>query len=177
MVEGREAMAWGRDQDHRFIAPFGGLHRMGVFGVADHAEVDGALFDHAVDFVRMCQLVVQVGGGALACELFLQRWEVRESHRIDRCDDDVAGDTDGGVAAEADFVDQRIELPEDAREAVEELLAFGGEDEGAFGAIDEFDAEEFFEVLDALASSALRHAMFDGCVRKTSLAHDVVEHF
>lgn len=177
MIEGRETMAWGSDQDHRFISPFGGLHRMGVLGVADHAEVDGALFDHAVDFVRMGQLVVQVGRGALACELFLERWEVRESHRVDGCDDDVAGDTDGGVAAEADFVDEGIELPKDAREAVEELLAFGGEDEGAFGAIDEFDAKEFFEVLDALAGGALRHAMLDGCVRKAPLANHVVEHF
>ena len=54
-------------------------------------------------------------------------------------------------------------------------MAFCGHDKRAFGSIDELYAEEFLEVLDALARGALGHAMLDGRMGEASFAHHIVE--
>ncbi len=87
----------------------------------------------------------------------------------------MAGDSGRRVIPCTDFFDQGVELAQNRRESIEELLAFGGHDKRAFGSIDELHAEEFLEVLDALARGALGHTMLDGRMGETSLAYHIVE--
>jgi hypothetical protein len=87
----------------------------------------------------------------------------------------MAGHSGRRVISGADFFDQGVKLAQNRRESIEELLAFGRHDKRAFGSIDELDAEEFLEVLDALARGALGHAMLDGRMGKASLANHIVE--
>jgi hypothetical protein len=56
-------------------------------------------------------------------------------------------------------------------------LPLSGHDERAFGAVNQLDPEEFLKVLDALARSALGHAMLDGRMGETALANHIVENF
>ena len=87
----------------------------------------------------------------------------------------MAGDSGRRVIPGPDLFDQGVELAQNGRESIEELLAFCGHDKRAFGSIDELYAEEFLEVLDALARGALGHAMLDGRMGEASFAHHIVE--
>jgi hypothetical protein len=89
----------------------------------------------------------------------------------------LASDCRQGVVPGSYIFDQSVELAKDSGEPVKELLPFGGHDKGAFGAVDEFHTQEFFEVLNALAGGTLRHAMFDRCVGKTSFPDHIEEDF
>jgi hypothetical protein len=55
-------------------------------------------------------------------------------------------------------------------------LTLGSHHKRPFGPVDEFNAEEFFQVLDALARGALSHPVLDGRMGETPLANHVVKH-
>jgi hypothetical protein len=107
----------------------------------------------------------------------LEGRQVRQTHGVDGSDHDLAGDRSGRTLPYADFIHKRIELANDTAKSVEELLAFCGENERTFGAIDQFHTEEFFQVLHALARGTLGHSVLNGRLGETPFSDDIEEDF
>jgi hypothetical protein len=150
---------------------------VGRLWIAYHPEIDRSLLDHSVDFVGMSQVVVHRGQWTSLGEHLVKAGQIRQAHRVNRGDHDLASDCSRRVVSSSNIFDQSIELAKNAREPVEEFLPFGSHHKGPLGAVDKFHAKEFFEVLNALARSALRHAMFDRCMGKTSFSDHIEEDF
>ena len=53
--------------------------------------------------------------------------------------------------------------------------AFGRQDEGALGPVDQLDAEPLLHLVDQLASAGLRHVVLVRGSREAALAHNVTE--
>ena len=170
----RQPMLRMTHDHHGLAAPGDRSKRLGVFGIADDAQVGVAVLNDFAHAMGVEVLQPHLSAGMLRGEPLHERAHVMKADRVDRRHDEAAG---LGVVERADLLLELFVAADNFAAAVVEALAFGSKAERPRRPVEQLHAEPPFERLHNLAGARLRDIVLVGGARKALALDDVAEDF